>query len=245
MSTGRDSLGNMGEARRKRRAMKATREVIDVDTGQTRTVERRYAGRVDTYRRKLGETLPEVHVPCNGCTACCCHPLVDIHPILDPPERLQHLDLERREDGTLALKRKPDGACVHLGPAGCTVYQHRPLGCRAYDCRVLSLLDIVMSYDGVHFPPAWTFEAPTDAEKAYIGALRMGFFEHLRQHPGEDPAIAACCAAKNVDKFLPGALKMVRIMQQMPKEALQELAKQYGPGKLCHLFKPKEEDPNQ
>jgi Fe-S-cluster containining protein len=36
------------------------------------------------------------------------------------------------------IKRKPDGYCTHLeteNGCGCGVYEHRPVPCRAYDCR--------------------------------------------------------------------------------------------------------------
>ena len=32
------------------------------------------------------------------------------------------------------LPRRPDGACVHLGEHGCTVYKQRPAVCRTFDC---------------------------------------------------------------------------------------------------------------
>lgn len=34
-----------------------------------------------------------------------------------------------------ALARDEDGACVYLGPSGCTIYERRPLLCRSFDCR--------------------------------------------------------------------------------------------------------------
>lgn len=33
------------------------------------------------------------------------------------------------------LDAKPNGDCVHLGDAGCQIYDHRPQVCVAYDCR--------------------------------------------------------------------------------------------------------------
>lgn len=39
----------------------------------------------------------------------------------------------------LVLKQRPDGACTHLGEAGCTVYDRRPAMCRTFDCRRLYL----------------------------------------------------------------------------------------------------------
>jgi Fe-S-cluster containining protein len=33
------------------------------------------------------------------------------------------------------LATTPEGACVYLGPEGCTIYERRPLLCRSFDCR--------------------------------------------------------------------------------------------------------------
>ena len=41
-------------------------------------------------------------------------------------KRLAHLLTERSPDGELVLQRRSDGACVHLGERGCTVYEQRP-----------------------------------------------------------------------------------------------------------------------
>jgi hypothetical protein len=41
-----------------------------------------------------------------------------------------------RVPGSMMLRKGPDGACVHLGPNGCTVHRHRPRACRIYDCRI-------------------------------------------------------------------------------------------------------------
>lgn len=125
----------MGEAKRRKLTAPVTVKNI---TGDTITV------------RETGDPLAFVRgqqgtVPCNGCTECCYHVGVDVNPDTEPPERLQHLDLERRPDGWF-LRKRADGACVHLGPNGCTVYEHRPNACRNYDCRVFSLTGVLDSY---------------------------------------------------------------------------------------------------
>jgi hypothetical protein len=38
------------------------------------------------------------------------------------------------------LAATPEGACVYLGPAGCTIYDRRPLLCRTFDCRTHYLI---------------------------------------------------------------------------------------------------------
>src|SRR3984893_12611297 len=61
---------------------------------------------------------------------------------------------------------------------GCTVYAHRPRGCRTYDCRLFSLLGIVETAVPV---PHWTFSARTREEKAVLFALHMTVVEHSRR----------------------------------------------------------------
>lgn len=45
------------------------------------------------------------------------------------------------ETGTpvFALAADERGACVYLGPSGCTIYERRPLLCRSFDCRTYYL----------------------------------------------------------------------------------------------------------
>ena len=96
---------------------------------------------------------------------------------VEPQDDVRHLDIETHEDGGQTLRRREDGSCVHLGPEGCTVYAHRPRGCRTYDCRLFSLLGIVETAVPV---PHWTFSARTREEKAVLFALRMMVVEHSR-----------------------------------------------------------------
>ena len=74
-----------------------------------------------------------VHVPCNGCTACC-HGVIVLHPALnDNP--LQY-ETEQVPGFGMVLKRKPDGSCHYLNSSGCSIWPNTPAVCRAFDCRV-------------------------------------------------------------------------------------------------------------
>ena len=70
-------------------------------------------------------------VNCRSCRACC----VDFAdtPVL-PFESGDGLDIEVR-DGKRLLRKKANGECVHLLEGGCSVYEHRPVTCRVFDCR--------------------------------------------------------------------------------------------------------------
>lgn len=78
----------------------------------------------------LGSSL---EVPCAGCTLCCHKQDVPLVAGDDLTLRSRIIEIGGRKFA--ALDRRPDGACVYLGPEGCTVYERRPKLCRAFDCR--------------------------------------------------------------------------------------------------------------
>lgn len=95
-------------------------------------------------------------VPCDGCTACCHYAGIPVDPKRDR-RRLPHLLTERNADGELVLCRRADGACIHLGVQGCTVYEHRPAVCRSFDCRAFAAMGIVERCAPGHHTPDWEF----------------------------------------------------------------------------------------
>lgn len=141
----------MGEA--KRRQATATQVVMGLDT--------RDGGDFEAYLSVAGN-VGKRSVPCNGCVSCCYHPIIGIDPSEENPEHLAHLLTEPDvEDGKLRLLKRADGACIHLGDAGCTVYEHRPRVCRGYDCRPWSLLFMHTIFPGGHKSPFWVYQTNT------------------------------------------------------------------------------------
>jgi hypothetical protein len=96
--------------------------------------------------------------PCAGCSACCYYAGVPVDKKRDR-RRLPHLLTERDRDGVLVLRQRPDGACVHLGERGCTVYEHRPSVCRSFDCRAFAAMGLVEHCGPNHRTPDWQFAA--------------------------------------------------------------------------------------
>lgn len=76
-------------------------------------------------------------VPCGGCTECCkSNQGLFLHPDKgDDVESYQHQVIADRAGNPVFLLATNHGACVYLGPSGCTIYQRRPLLCRSFDCR--------------------------------------------------------------------------------------------------------------
>ena len=76
---------------------------------------------------------PRYDVPCNGCTLCCKHDLVRILPFEDPDQWVTVPHPYR--EGERALSHQPNGDCIYLGDAGCTIHDTKPQICREMDCR--------------------------------------------------------------------------------------------------------------
>lgn len=66
---------------------------------------------------------------CDGCTACCAGPIYRL------PEDSPQLPWITLPDGRDCLPTHEDGRCIYAGE-GCAVYQHRPVMCRLFDCRL-------------------------------------------------------------------------------------------------------------
>ncbi len=79
-------------------------------------------------------------VPCNGCTACCRNIIIMLLPDEgDDVEKYEHepvIDPRTGEVAGYIIPQKPNGECHYLGDGSCTIYEHRPAVCRAFDCRL-------------------------------------------------------------------------------------------------------------
>ncbi len=94
-------------------------------------------------------------VPCNGCTACCCGPIM-LHPGLG--DYAANYKTELTPCG-MKLKQKLDGSC--LGDHKCSIWPNTPTVCRAFDCRAYVRA-------GLHLRDALGDEAATAAGKARL-----------------------------------------------------------------------------
>lgn len=207
----------MGEAK-KRAASRAPnmQEIVGIDprTGETTRVpaEVRHGGGLSTVKKHLGD------VRCGSCRACCWHPCVNIQP----DEDVTGLKTETRPDGTVALERKEDGSCVHLGPQGCTVYAKRPRACRGYDCRIFSIVGVRPAY--LPGMPVWNFDIGGAEDRAFIMALRMSIAKELG--PGEDlNEDDLMTATTKWKEHFQLALKMVNAFDALPRSQQEEIAK--------------------
>lgn len=68
-------------------------------------------------------------------TGCCHFRLTGVTPLVTMAEAL-FAAKGVRASGRVKLKPHPDGTCPLLGVDGkCTIYQHRPFGCRTHFCQ--------------------------------------------------------------------------------------------------------------
>jgi Fe-S-cluster containining protein len=85
--------------------------------------------------------LINAKLDCNGCTACCKHDAISIHPELGDIaanyETEPHFLPSLAKDGVLMLKHKENCDCIYLGDKGCTIHGKAPAICREFDCRKL------------------------------------------------------------------------------------------------------------
>jgi len=77
-------------------------------------------------------------VPCGTCRACCRHEavwLVEEEGDRPADYLVKTVDLGEQLGIVYALQQKPNGDCIYLGEAGCTIWDRAPVVCRAFDCR--------------------------------------------------------------------------------------------------------------
>jgi Fe-S-cluster containining protein len=101
----------------------------------------RLLGSVSTVLRRVraDQIRREAKVPCGTCTACCKSGYaVDLTP--EETKRLPHV---LNDCGEPILPRREDGSCTLLKDERCSVYEERPVSCRKYDCRKMSLTGIL------------------------------------------------------------------------------------------------------
>lgn len=89
----------------------------------------------------ISSNEPIEDVPCGSCTLCC----EKLSPFLTVEEiqsGLYPLSLLNPEDPTdpqagpvVVLYRKKEGGCGMFVDGKCTIYNHRPIACRQFDCR--------------------------------------------------------------------------------------------------------------
>ena len=131
-------------------------------------------------------------VPCGGCTACCrSSQFVHIGP--DETDALAHIPAELlfaapgRPAGHVVLGYDSRGHCPMLVDDRCSIYDHRPQTCRAYDCRVFAATAIENDDKPLIARQArrWQFSYATEADRAEHDRLQAAAAQQPSASPTE------------------------------------------------------------
>jgi len=146
-------------------------------------------------RKALQQDL-ETDVPCGDCTACCRSSWF-IHIKPEETGTLDHIPKELLfpapglPDGNVLMGFDEQGRCPMLRENGCSIYTHRPLTCRSFDCRVLPASGITVSgKDKLALSDQirrWRFSEPTAEDAHLLKAVRKAA-SFIQSHASRFPA---------------------------------------------------------
>jgi Fe-S-cluster containining protein len=153
------------------------------------------AGEFSCWLREARDSLLQdagADVPCDGCNSCCSSSYF-IHVGPQESDALAAIpsallfSAPGAIDGTLVMGYDKDGACPMLRDGACTIYAHRPIACRMYDCRVFSATGIVPSEAAIaERAQRWEFRFPAEQDHAEFAAVRAAA-HFLQSNPREFP----------------------------------------------------------
>lgn len=139
------------------------------------------AGGFSPWLRRIRVGLVEedgADVPCGECSACC----TTSHFVHVRPEETQTLARIPQEllfpapalpAGNVLLGYDEQGRCPMLTDGWCSIYEHRPLTCRTYDCRVFAAAGITADSDLITGQARrWKFRHPTQDDRDQHAAVR-------------------------------------------------------------------------
>ena len=160
----------------------------------------------------------EMDVPCGECNACCRSSFF-IHIKPDETDTLSHIPAELLfpapglPEGNVLMGYDEKGHCPMLKKGACSIYEHRPLTCRSYDCRIFPATGIQISgKDKILINrqvERWKFSLtePEDVELQKAAKKSASFLKNKSKlfPPGElpgNPTQLAIMALKVYDLFL-------------------------------------------
>ncbi len=142
------------------------------------------AGDFSTWLAEIEGALRGDHgseVPCGTCTACCTSSQF-IHIAPDETDALAHIPRQltfpapRLPKGHVLMGYNEHGHCPMLIDTACSIYEHRPLTCRTYDCRVFPAagldVDDESKSDIEHQVKRWRFRHASADDETRHEAVR-------------------------------------------------------------------------
>lgn len=156
-------------------------------------------------------------VPCGDCNACCRSSyFIHVRPedsqaLARIPEALL-FPAPGLPEGHRVMGFDENGHCPMLVADACSIYDHRPMTCRAYDCRVFPAAGIAAEKDGkvviTQRTKRWRFDYPSEHDRTQHAAVQAAarfLHERAELFDGELPTNStqlAVLAIKVHDVFL-------------------------------------------
>ncbi len=151
-----------------------------------------------THQALRNETSTDV--PCGTCNACCRSSyFIHIKPtetetLSEIPEKLL-FPAPGLPEGHLLMGYDEHGRCPMLANNTCSIYEHRPMTCRTYDCRVFTATGIKLQQSDKYRiedqVKRWNFDYSSEQDEAAKVALNKAarFLEQNEDcfEPGELP----------------------------------------------------------
>jgi Fe-S-cluster containining protein len=147
-------------------------------------------------------------VPCAGCTACCrASQFVHVEP--DEVDTLAHIPpallfaAPQRPAGHMVIGYDDRGHCPMLVDDRCSIYEHRPRACRAYDCRMFAATGIAVGDDKADLAARvarWRFDFRDDAAAETFQTLRESARELVDRNPTDRAATAIAIATGGAEQ---------------------------------------------
>lgn len=104
----------------------------------------------------LTQLPPIIPLACGNCTVCCREQVVIASESWGDDLSLYGSEhASEAKDGMKMLIQRPNGDCVYLDRAtGCTIYETRPVMCRAFNC-----VELGKSHGSAYIGPALAYAA--------------------------------------------------------------------------------------
>lgn len=164
--------------------------VVEV-TGQQDLPAGSFVSWLRDNRRALA-TQPGADVPCGECNACC-RSSYFIHITPEETEALAHIPKDLlfaapgRPEGNVIMGFDEEGCCPMLIDDKCSIYEHRPLTCRNYDCRIFPAAGISAGDEDKDLITQqisrWKFDYSDERGRMQHSAVQAAA-KFLREHAG-------------------------------------------------------------
>jgi len=174
--------------------------VVEV-TGQQDLPAGSFVSWLRDTRRALA-TQPGADVPCGECNACC-RSSYFIHITPEETQALAHIPKDLlfaapgRPEGNVIMGFDEEGCCPMLIDDKCSIYEHRPLTCRNYDCRIFPAAGISAGDEDKDLITQqisrWKFDYSDERGRMQHSAVQAAakfLREHAESFAGEVPSNA-------------------------------------------------------